>query len=290
MKIISLLFWVLLYSYQLLAQRGIDPSVNINSTVLLKSDSGFSSGFMLIDSSNTYLVTSRHSFIGIQKTPYYADFYLTNNSLLITTYNQFDVNNEQYAFSIDNLLLLFNQGNLKFDSVHDVVVIRLGRNFKDGFITHYPIQRVSKNRGFPGAIPINRVLTFASLGVGQPICTVGYPKSLGLQDIPQYNFNFPLLRKGIVAGVDSLQRNIVIDCPCYKGNSGGPVFELTAFEKNGQLGTTYSLIGLVSEFIPYREDKYDENLRIKDTFIWNSGYSIVTPADYILSLIRSFQN
>jgi len=96
------------------------------------------------------------------------------------------------------------------------------------------------------------------------------------------------LRKGIIAAIDSLNGNIIIDCPCYKGNSEGPVFELIKYSVNGKEGTTFNLIGLVSEFILYKEDKYDSSLNVKDTFIWNSGYSIVTPADHILNLISSF--
>jgi hypothetical protein len=58
-----------------------------------------------------------------------------------------------------------------------------------------------------------------------------------------------VLRKRLVAGYDAQRHSIIIDGPAYRGNSGGPVFQI---EQEGA-PTTYALIGVVTEFIPLAE-------------------------------------
>jgi hypothetical protein len=289
-KKIRCCLFLLLFFNQLTAQHFVSPHINVNSTVLLQNDSGYSSGFVVVDSLYLYLVTSRHSFIGVRQTPYYADFFLTNNWCKVLTYNEYQQYGEQYSFAIVDLLDIYRKGDLKFDSVHDVVVIRFGKFNKERNLFSYTIPGIntSKNNSLPSGIELNKFANVNNGDLGQQICTVGYPRSLGLEDVPQYDFTRPLLRKGIIAAVDTVKGNIIIDCPSYKGNSGGPVFELIKYGGKMGEGVTYNLLGLVSEFIPYKEDKYDSNLNVKGTFIWNSGYSIVTPSKYILNLISAF--
>lgn len=116
----------------------------------------------------------------------------------------------------------------------------------------------------------------------------GYPKSLGLIQNTKYNFNRPLLRKGVIAGIDIKSMVIVVDCPVYPGNSGGPVITQKIINQDNGIFEKTELIGLVSEFIPFVE--YWENKRYgySNTTINNSGFSIVEPMDEILNLINSF--
>jgi len=48
-----------------------------------------------------------------KKTPFYSDFYLTNNSIKVTACNEYDKYKEQSAFSIDDLFLVYNQGTYR---------------------------------------------------------------------------------------------------------------------------------------------------------------------------------
>jgi hypothetical protein len=70
------------------------------------------------------------------------------------------------------------------------------------------------------------VKTFDQVLIGNDVIMYGYPTSLGLANILQLNPDRPLLRKGIVAGKNLQQHTLILDCPIYQGNSGGPIFEI----------------------------------------------------------------
>jgi hypothetical protein len=77
----------------------------------------------------------------------------------------------------------------------------------------------------------------------------GYPSSIGIQQSPQIDYNTPLIRKGIVAGINDANKTIVLDCLTFQGNSGGPVLEVT---RQG-LSTNFSVIGVISQYVPITE-------------------------------------
>jgi hypothetical protein len=90
----------------------------------------------------------------------------------------------------------------------------------------------------------------------------------------------PLLRKGIVAGLNPAKKSIVVDCPSYPGNSGGPVLQIER-----QLTTSkFEIIGVVIEYVPFVEAV--EVARTPGAALANSGYSIVAPMDFVLELIK----
>ncbi len=72
----------------------------------------------------------------------------------------------------------------------------------------------------------NSILFLKDALVSNDIFLYGYPSSLGLKQSPQFDYNKPLLRKGIIASVNKTQGTIILDCPVYYGNSGGPVVQV----------------------------------------------------------------
>src|SRR5262245_59773428 len=104
---------------------------------------------------------------------------------------------------------------------------------------------------------IDDLLPFDKVAIGTDILMGGYPKSLGLPSKNQYNFDRPLLRKGIVAGKTYELGNIIVDCASYGGNSGGPIFAENQIIRDGRIEKSYKLIGLVSGFVPYNEVWYN---------------------------------
>lgn len=110
------------------------------------------------------------------------------------------------------------------------------------------------------------------------VYTVGYPKSLTLST--NFDFDRPLIRRGIISGVDLTKNKIITDCPTYQGNSGGMVFEIEL--KSNKL----YLIGLVSQFVPFEERWKNEAYGYFNTNVYNSGYSVVVPVDAIIELIN----
>ena len=118
--------------------------------------------------------------------------------------------------------------------------------------------------------------------VANDVLLFGYPTSLGIQESPQLDPQRPLLRRGIVAGLNPNAKSIIIDCPSYPGNSGGPVVEVdhTGFQ------TTIKVIGVVSQFVPFAERSMNYPIQYQNVNISNSGYTIVTPMDFVLELVK----
>jgi hypothetical protein len=108
----------------------------------------------------------------------------------------------------------------------------------------------------------------------------GYPSSLGLQNLAQIDYTRPLLRKGIVAGTNSAKRSLILDCPVYFGNSGGPVLEID----RQAFSTNLKLIGVVIEYIPFDQHAGSQTVGLQ--FLTNSGYSVAAPMDFVLELLN----
>lgn len=121
--------------------------------------------------------------------------------------------------------------------------------------------------------------------VANEVFIFGYPVSLGLKNIPQIDFTKPLLRKGIVAGKNDTLRTLVLDCPVYWGNSGGPVLEV---ETVGVATKRFTIVGVVSAFVPLVETWRNETQGYQNIDVSNSGYSVASPLDPVMALAARF--
>jgi hypothetical protein len=122
----------------------------------------------------------------------------------------------------------------------------------------------------------------AQIDVGAQVYMFGYPTSLTgpIKDI--YDPFEPLLRGGIVAGVNLEKRTVIVDCPSYQGNSGGPVMQVV----HPNFGATQiQVIGLVSGFVPFEEEWENKTLQYSHFIVSNSGYTIIEPMDTVLDLV-----
>lgn len=191
--------------------------------------------------------------------------------------------------------MLEAQGDIKHHTSEDVVIVKVGAFFStavangEGRRMLSPAPGVATIEGSPSGIlgvSTEAIKTFDQVLTANEVIVFGYPSSLGLKNIPQLDPLRPLLRKGIVAGQNPQKRSIVIDCPSYPGNSGGPVLEIdavNAFQKR------FSVIGVVSEFVPFAETWMNLQHNYANTTLENSGYSIATPMDFVLQLVNSYE-
>ena len=108
--------------------------------------------------------------------------------------------------------------------------------------------------------------------LGRDAFIFGYPKTIGIQKNPQFDYNKPLLRKGIISGIYKDKRTIILDCASYGGNSGGPVY---SFDSKGKI----KLVGLVSQYIPH----------ISEYGVNNSSYSVASSAEIINEILNTFR-
>ena len=290
--VIAGLCFVALAGYSAFAQRAIPPD-NLAYPVLIEIpvDSGVESGsgFYINTAKSVYLVTAEHVLFNPDTKK------LRGPQMTLLSYPR-DPNDEGLNLVSVNLATLSSRGDVIPSATEDVAVVRI-----ESFTSATTMETQPKNatgttgpRPLPPAmtIPGVTVLKLASSGavvtsvgivkkyadvlVGNEVIVYGYPTSIGLKQIPQLDPNRPLLRKGIVAGLNPATQTIVIDCPVYPGNSGGPVIELdrTPFR------TDFKLIGVVTQFVPFA--KGSSNFYSLD----NSGYALVAPMDGVLALIK----
>jgi hypothetical protein len=110
----------------------------------------------------------------------------------------------------------------------------------------------------------------------------GYPTSLGMKEVPQVDPLRPLLRAGIIAGTNSARKTIILDCPSYPGNSGGPFLEAEQVDLTDQRSR---VIGVVSQFVPFAETRVNITHKYQNLTISNSGYTVAVSMDPVLDLI-----
>jgi hypothetical protein len=115
--------------------------------------------------------------------------------------------------------------------------------------------------------------------VGNDVVVYGYPRSLLFNKQPtqlQLDPLRPLLRRGLIAGLNENNHTIILDCAVYRGNSGGPAVEIEAEGPMQKL----RVIGIVVEYVPLTEGSEDLSIQ------FNSGYSIVEPMDPVMELAK----
>ena len=262
------------------AKRAI-PDDNLAYPVLItfKNDGTTGSGFYLNTDKAVYLVTARHVLFN-------PDTHKPRGvEIELLSYSKDPSDPRRNLVAVD-LAILERDGNLKVHPSEDVAAVRIGEVDNDS--ASKPEGTLRKLSTLPGVVfkemaatgilgvPAENVKTFDQVLTGNEVILFGYPTSLGLKELPQLDPLRPLLRKGLVAGQNPQKRSIVLDCPSYPGNSGGLVLEI---ESEG-FQTHFYAIGVVREFVPFDiRSSYSQ-------FILNSGYSIATPMDFVLELIR----
>jgi hypothetical protein len=280
---------------QPVAQQNLNPQTTINSdraipednlaypVLLILQGGGTGSGFYFNTPATQYLVTANHVIADDKRLIDPAtNAYNPDAEFRAVSYSR-DMSETVRNVLIVNLHQLQTAGRLRADVTADVLVLIVGTlpampsNTQPQMMS--PVPGVTWAEVAPlGTVGVSRegVKTLDEVIVGNDAMMYGYPTSLGLQQIPEIDPLRPLLRKGIVAGKNLQRRSLVLDCPAYFGNSGGPVFEID----RGPLQTSLRLIGVVEKYVPFTAtDARTFEMRT------NSGYSVATPMDAVLRLI-----
>ena len=256
------------------------PEDNLAYPVLILLNSGSTgSGFQLNTGENMYFVTAKHVLFDDKGN-------LLSDKAEVICQSK-DINDDTKTVFTVNLKELNESKNVFFHSSKDVAAFTIGNvetheNGKN--YTCNPIAGVGlKQTGKTGPVSVAKdtPILINEVLVANDVYLYGYPLSLGLKNSPQFDYNKPLLRKGIVASVNKKQGTIILDCPVYYGNSGGPVAQVT--REKGK--TKHSVIGVVSQFIPYAENWVNQSNKIVHTEISNSGYSVAVSMDYVFEML-----
>lgn len=272
MKTLTLILLILFVNIFSFAQSQNEINDVGSNAVLIQTKVGSGSGFYLADTvaKKLFLVTASHVLVNP------TNNMLLSDTILFISYKKNSQKDARDSFSVA-LLPAFRNEAFNYDIPTDVAVIKIA-SFNSGGAIIYPqyVKKVSMSNTRLTHFSFTDTKLIDSLNTIENAYTIGYPKSLSLD----YNFDFnrPLIRSGIVSGIDLVKRKIIIDCPTYQGNSGGAVFVTDIFGGNSKI------IGLVSQFVPFEEKWFNQAYRYSNTNIYNSGYTVVTPIDNVLAI------
>lgn len=261
------------------------PDNNLAYPVFIKLDNGGTgSGFLLATNDKVYLTTAKH-VIYDQKTSMVhwktAELLCQNDNLK---------SDQVFKFKMD-FKKLADKGKIIVHHEADVCVIQIFETILDESnpafgrlnLIEGVTELMSSTEGDFITVALSSVISLDDVLISNDIYLYGYPTSLGLANNQQFNITKPLLRKGIVAGVNNLNSTIILDCPVYFGNSGGPVVQV----ENLNNGTfSHKIIGLVSEYVPFQENWINSRNGAINTYISNSGYSIAVSMDKVLETLK----
>lgn len=263
------------------AARAI-PDDNLAYPVLISLDTGSrGSGFFLNTETCTYLVTAAHVLFDE------TSGHLNGKQAKLLFYSKDPKEMGSNIFEVD-LAALFTSGEIRRHSTEDIAIIHIADAGPSAepdskIVTMIPgvsvVQKTSK--GILG-VGLDNVKLFENVLTANPIYVFGYPTSLGIKELPQIDPLRPLLRFGIIAGTNPARKTIILDCPSYPGNSGGPVLEV---EYTDQL-QRFRVIGVISEFVPFAETWVNVTHKYENLTISNSGYTVAVPMDPVLELIN----
>ena len=181
-----------------------------------------------------------------------------------------------------NAAQLQESKQIRTDAFRDVAVARIATLARDGLNTTPGVVVVEKSKGAMVVAPFEYLSRYEGVNISSQIFMFGYP-SIGLSDAPQIDRSRPLVRGGIVAGVNAALKTIIIDAPVNHGNSGGPVVQLSPTNK-------LRIIGIATQYVPVPEDVLPLTPKDSSTVValGNSGYGVVASADSIIDLISTF--
>lgn len=276
---LGLFILVLLIINSSSAQKIELQDISNKSVMIVNEDDYVGSGVLIFSDPFLYLITSKHVLTNLIIQKKDTIFNIRSKILQVISYpRQADKANPDTLF-IDMEIAL-KDSILKWSDDKDIAGIKLGF-YLNGIRYFEGIERKKKTM----LVPFNfktEMKYFDDLNLGQDVYIIGYPKSLGIKGHYQYNFDRPLLRKGIVSGFENELRMIILDCPSYGGNSGGPVMVWNESD------STYNLVGIVEEFIPLEEKWINQNYGIINTQLINSGLTVMLPADEIKKFIIKY--
>lgn len=269
------------------ARRAI-PDDNLVYPVLVIHEKGTGSGFYLNKEKYVFFVTARHVIFKESKTKDKIDYLLRSKNIKLLSYSKDPKDQGRIIFDFD-LESLNNDGLIRFHKNHDVAVVLFALMIEDkegikGLRSASGVHLKEKTGSNIVGVDLNNIKKFDAVLISNDIFIFGYPTSIGIKRIPQIEYDRPLLRRGIVAGLNRNKKTIILDCPTYPGNSGGPVLEV---DQTNIFEVKYRIIGVLSQLIPFaRANKIQGHLNVQ---ISNSGYSVATPMDPVLDLISDFE-
>lgn len=267
------------------------PDDNLAYPVFIQlHDGSTGSGFFLNSDKAIYLVTARHVLFEAHKAEArVSDPVLLSDMGTLTSASKDPASEEKNIFQVD-LKKLQKAGKIISVIREDAAVVQFGslqNPNQEGarlMLVDGVKQMKHAKAGIVGVGP-ETLKKLEDVLIANEAFVFGYPTSIGLKERPQFDSSKPLLAKGIVSQKNLNQKSIILNCPVFPGNSGGPVVEV----EHTTLGQMkFSVIGLITEFVPYVDVWESKQHGSTNVSIANSGYSVAMSIDVVLDLIKKF--
>ncbi len=258
------------------------PEDNLAYPVQVLAEGGGGTGFFVRRDRDLFLVTARHVLVNPVTEQLWA------REAILRALSK-DLKETAVTVIHLNVGQLQEERQIRTDTVRDVAVARLGTLTSDAMNTTPGVVVTDRAKGGIIVAPFDYLTRYSAVDVSSQIFMLGYP-SIGLAGAAQIDRTRPLVRSGIVAGVNAALKTIIIDAPVNHGNSGGPVVQLSRTNR-------LRIIGIATQFVPVPEDVLPLNPGDASSpgsssrtllALGNSGYGVVASADAIIDLIAGF--
>jgi S1-C subfamily serine protease len=259
------------------------PEDNLAYPVQLVVAGGGGTGFFVRRDRELFLVTARHVLFDV------LNGQLVSREFTLRALSK-DVKETAVTVIHVNAAQLQDTQQIRTDERRDVAVVRLAMLRPDGLNTTPGVVVTEKSKGAIVVAPFDYLTRFADVDVSSQIFMFGYP-SVGVAGYSQIDHLRPLVRGGIVAGLNAALKTIIIDAPVNHGNSGGPVVQLSRTNKLRIIGIATQYVPVPEDVLPLKPgDSPDSSPPSSRTMLalGNSGYGVVASADSIIDLIAAF--
>lgn len=252
------------------------PEKQLALATLLSLGDSSGSGFIFQSEEGVYLITAKHVLFDESQNLRTKELEITCQTIV-----ENDDSVIRYRINLEKVIVKFHKSS-------DVAIIQIGKKLKGsnkmGYVDAF--EKLQSGNSQSVLLKKEYILLMNEVLISNDVYVSGYPTSLGLQTSAQFDYSKPLLRKGIVSNIYKSARTIILDCPVYGGNSGGPVIQLLDIDGKAN----YRVIGIISQFIPYVQRWKNDKDRIVNVEYMNSGYSVATSMDVVLELINEIES
>jgi len=237
-------------------------------------------GFFVRRDRELFLVTARHVLFDV------LTGRLQSREFTLRALSK-DVHESAVTVIRVNAAQLEDARQIRTDEPRDVAVVRLATLRPDGLNTTPGVVVTEKSKGAIVVAPFDYLTRYADVDVSSQIFMFGYP-SVGVAGFSQIDGGRPLVRGGIVAGLNAALKTIIIDAPVNHGNSGGPVVQLSRTNKLRIIGIATQFVPVPEDVLPLKQEDADSTASRTMLALGNSGYGVVASADAIIELISGF--
>lgn len=249
----------------------------------------FGTGMFIRRSNFVYFVTAAHCLFDNTGKLINANATLTSSIR--------GTNKSEKAYGSLDLAWSQAMGFIKRHPTHDVAVVKVAVTKET---TNSTLYTISASNGFvtdqtrPVMTPFgdDGCTLFEEVPIGGNSYVLGYPISLFNGQQSEIDFQFPLVRKGLISQKNYRTKKFIIDSGVYGGNSGGPVL----WCENDFNKTYYHIIGIITQYVPAFTTVNATNIItvgstnvLNGSVVVNSGYSVAEPIDFAFELMDEFK-